>query len=43
MEAIPKEVVTHAVTEAIRLGTIGFDAIKQIAPARIERRPPGLT
>jgi transposase len=42
MEAIPKEVVTHAVTEAIRLGAIGFDAVKQIALARVERRPPRL-
>jgi transposase len=42
MEAIPKEVVTHAVTEAIRLGAISFDAVKQIALARIERRPPRL-
>ena len=41
LEAIPKEVVTYAVTEAIRLGAIGFDAVKQIALARIERRPRG--
>jgi hypothetical protein len=39
MEAIPREVVALAVTEAIRLGAIGFDAVKQIALARIERRP----
>ena len=38
MEALPKEVVTYAVTEAIRLGAIGFDAVKQIALARVERR-----
>ena len=42
MEAIPKDVVTSAVTEAIRLGAIGFDAVKQIALARIERRPARL-
>ena len=42
MEAIPKEVVTYAVTDAIRLGAIGFDAVKQIALARIERRPARL-
>jgi hypothetical protein len=42
MEAIPKDVVTHAVTDAIRLGAIGFDAVKQIALARIERRPARL-
>ena len=42
MEAIPKEVVAGAVTEAIRLGAIGFDAVKQIALARVERRPARL-
>jgi hypothetical protein len=42
MEAIPKDVVTCAVTEAIRIGAIGFDAVKQIALARIERRPARL-
>jgi transposase len=39
MEAAPKDVVAFAVTEAIRLGAIGFDAVKQITLARIERRP----
>jgi hypothetical protein len=39
MEAMALEVVTAAVGEAIRLGAIGFDAIKLIALARIERRP----
>jgi len=39
MEAIPKDIVTHAVTEAIRLGAIGFDAVKQLTLARVERRP----
>ncbi len=42
MEAMPQEVVTFAVTEAIRLGAIGFDAVKLIALARIERRPARL-
>ena len=42
MEAIPMEIVAIAVTEAIRLGAIGFDAVKQIALARIERRPARL-
>ena len=42
LEAIPQEIVTFAVTEAIRLGAIGFDAVKQIALARIERRPARL-
>jgi len=30
------------VGRAIQLGTIGFDAVKQIALARIERRPARL-
>ncbi len=42
MEAIPMETVATAVTEAIRLGAIGFDAVKQIALARVERRPARL-
>ena len=42
MEAIPMEMVASAVTEAIRLGAIGFDAVKQIALARVERRPARL-
>jgi transposase len=42
MEAIPKEIVASAVTEAIRLGAIGFDAVKQIVLARVERRPARL-
>jgi len=42
MEAIPREVVTDAVAHAIQLGAIGFDAVKQIALARIERRPARL-
>ena len=42
LEAMPLGVVTSAVTEAIRLGAPGFDAVKLIALARIERRPPRL-
>ena len=42
LEAMPKDVVTFAVTEAIHIGAIGFDAVKLIALARIERRPPRL-
>ncbi len=34
--------MTQAVIEAIRLGAIGFDAVKQIALARMERRPARL-
>ncbi len=39
MEAMEMGIVAAAVTEAIRLGAIGFDAIQQIALSRIERRP----
>ena len=39
LEAMPKDVVTFAVTEAIHIGAVGFDAVKLIALARIERRP----
>lgn len=42
MEAIPREVVTYAVAHAIQLGAIGFDAVIQIALARVERRPARL-
>ena len=42
METIPMPIVTDAVTEAIRLGAIGFDTIKLIALARIEHRPAHL-
>ncbi|GJD86408.1 hypothetical protein HPGCJGGD_4314 [Methylobacterium haplocladii] len=42
MEAMPTDVVASAVTDAIRLGAIGFDAVKPIALARLERRPPRL-
>ena len=39
---MPQEIVAFAVTEAIRLGAIGFDAVKLIALVRIERRPARL-
>jgi len=42
MEAAPKEIVAGAVTDAIQLGAIGFDAVKQMVLARIERRPARL-
>jgi transposase len=42
IEAMPKDVVTFAVTQAIHLGAVGFDAIKLIALARIEQRPARL-
>jgi hypothetical protein len=42
LEIAAKEVVTAAVAEAIHLGAIGFDAVRQIVLARIERRPARL-
>ena len=42
LEALPLDVVTFAVTQAIHLGAIGFDAVKLIALARVERRPARL-
>ncbi len=42
MEVFEQELVACAVTQAIKLGALSFDAIKQIAFARIERRPPRL-
>ena len=42
LEAMPMEIVTFAVTEAIHIGAAGFDAVKLIALARIERWPPRL-
>ena len=42
MEALPQDIVADAVAQAIRLGAIGFDAVKLIALARIERRPARL-
>ncbi len=42
LEIAAKEVVAAAVTEAIQLGAIGFDAVRQIVLARIEQRPARL-
>ncbi len=42
LEALPMDIVTFAVTQAIHIGAPGFDAIKLIALARIERRPARL-
>ncbi|MBV9842250.1 MAG: hypothetical protein JOY99_12120 [Sphingomonadaceae bacterium] len=39
LEAFPLDVVAAAATQAIQIGAIGFDAVKLIALARIERRP----
>lgn len=42
METFRREDVAAAAGEAIRLGAVGFDAVKQITLARIEKRPPKL-
>lgn len=42
LEALPLDMVTGAVTQAIHIGAIGFDAVKLIALARVERRPAQL-
>jgi transposase len=42
MEVFEQEQVAAAVTQAIRLGAPGFDAVKQLILCRIERRPPRL-
>jgi hypothetical protein len=38
-EVFAETVVVAASQEAIRLGAIGFDAVKQLAVARVENRP----
>ncbi len=35
-------VVESAVADALRLGAIGYDAVKHLTLCRIERRPPRL-
>jgi transposase len=42
METFVVEEVTHAVEQALRLGTISFDAVRHLLLCRIERRPPQL-
>jgi hypothetical protein len=39
LERLPLDIVSAAVTQAIQIGAVGFDAVKLIALARIERRP----
>jgi hypothetical protein len=36
------EEVEAGVSEALRLGAIGFDAVKHLVLCRVERRPPRL-
>jgi hypothetical protein len=42
METFTLAEVTHAVEDALHLGTISFDAVKHLLLCRIERRPPRL-
>jgi transposase len=42
MEVFDQDVVAKAVSDAIRLGALSFDAVKQLVLCRIERRPPRL-
>ena len=42
MEAFSQQEVHQAIKDALRLGTIGFDAVKHLLLCRIERRPPRL-
>ena len=42
LEVFRHEDVHAAVREALRLGAIGFDAVKHLVLCRIERRPPKL-
>ena len=42
MESFHQHQVEHAVTEALRLGAISFDAVKMLLLARLENRPARL-
>jgi hypothetical protein len=42
METFTIAEVTHAVVDALHLGTISFDAVKHLLLCRIEQRPPRL-
>ena len=42
LEAFPEKMVAAAVIDSIRLNAIGFDAVKQLALCRLERRPARL-
>jgi transposase len=42
LETFRVEEVTHAIADALRLGTISVDAVKHLLLCRIERRPPRL-
>ena len=40
IETFPLVEVEAAVRDALKLGAIGFDAVKHLVLCRIERRPP---
>jgi hypothetical protein len=42
MEVFPDTIVTAAALDAIRIGAISFDAVKQLVLARVERKPANL-
>jgi transposase len=42
MEVFPETIVAAAALDAIRIGAISFDAVKQLVIARVERRPANL-
>jgi hypothetical protein len=42
METFDLSEVTHAIENALKLGTISFDAVRHLMLCRIERRPPRL-
>jgi hypothetical protein len=42
METFALAEVTHAIEDALMLGTISFDAVRHLLLCRIERRPPRL-
>ncbi len=42
LETFPMAAVAGAVADALRLGAIGYDAVKHLTLCRIERRPPRL-
>ena len=42
LETFELDDVHRAVQDALRLGAIGFDAVKHLVLCRIERRPPRL-
>ena len=43
LETFPMAAVHGAVTDALKLGAISYDAVKHLALCRIERRPPKLS